>query len=286
MNDLNIACFLSVVRTGNFSVTARELYITQQAVSRNIQKLEEELGMQLFDRRNNTFRLTRAGEGYCRWFTDVQAELARAELLYGEGSRQDENRLCLGWCTWSGLEESIEKAIREFGQRNPDVAIAFREGTSSEIQEFWRMGMIDVALLPEYTAALLPGAETCGKVASLPLYTMTVEKDGAVDGLTCLIEDSGSGEKESEERLRALLDMCDIKAGGVKFMPNTGAVFAALQCGGSFTLMPDCAISRTYPNINRRRVDLRASLCAVRRKAAGKNTTALCRWLEERGADA
>lgn len=50
MNELSVLCFLSVTDTHSFSNTARELKITQQAVSRHIQTLEEELGFPLLIR--------------------------------------------------------------------------------------------------------------------------------------------------------------------------------------------------------------------------------------------
>ena len=62
MNWLDVFCFISVSRTRSFSVSARELMISQQAVSRHIQNLEEETGLQLFLRNYHELHLTRAGE--------------------------------------------------------------------------------------------------------------------------------------------------------------------------------------------------------------------------------
>lgn len=55
-------CFLTVVRTGSFTKAARELFISQPAVSHCIGRLEEALGCRIFVRLPKEIRLTREGE--------------------------------------------------------------------------------------------------------------------------------------------------------------------------------------------------------------------------------
>ena len=54
--------FQSVVRLNSFSAAAEENYISQSAISQQIQALERELGFPLLERRNRSFLLTPAGE--------------------------------------------------------------------------------------------------------------------------------------------------------------------------------------------------------------------------------
>ena len=68
MNQLGILCFTSVARTQSFSATARELRISQQAVSKHIRTLEDELGFPLFLRSYQTVQLTKAGEQMLNYF--------------------------------------------------------------------------------------------------------------------------------------------------------------------------------------------------------------------------
>ena len=76
MNRLDVFCFISVARTLSFSTTARELMISQQAVSRHIRNLEEEIGYPLFLRNYQTVELTKAGEKLLDYFAkrDTLAE--------------------------------------------------------------------------------------------------------------------------------------------------------------------------------------------------------------------
>ena len=50
MNTIQLECFIAVAEYLNFSKASRELKITQPAVSHQIQTLEEELGVKLFNR--------------------------------------------------------------------------------------------------------------------------------------------------------------------------------------------------------------------------------------------
>lgn len=53
--------FQSVVRLNSFSQAAEENYISQSAISQQIQALEKELGFPLLERKNRRFTLTAAG---------------------------------------------------------------------------------------------------------------------------------------------------------------------------------------------------------------------------------
>ena len=53
--------FLEVARIGSFSLAARQLYVSQQGLSKAVQSLEKELGTALFERTGKRIRLTEAG---------------------------------------------------------------------------------------------------------------------------------------------------------------------------------------------------------------------------------
>lgn len=50
INEASIKCFMALCETLSFTEAARQLYMTQQSVSKYIAKLEEDLGFQLFQR--------------------------------------------------------------------------------------------------------------------------------------------------------------------------------------------------------------------------------------------
>lgn len=79
MTFLQIQYFLKTAACMNFSQAAKELYVTQPSVSRQIKLLEQELGCQLFDRtRKNAIRLTPAGIVFQDAFSQMQTIYSRA----------------------------------------------------------------------------------------------------------------------------------------------------------------------------------------------------------------
>lgn len=61
-----IEYFQAVIETGSFYQAAEKCNVSQSAISQQIKKLEEELGVKLLDRHNRTFSLTPAGEHFYR----------------------------------------------------------------------------------------------------------------------------------------------------------------------------------------------------------------------------
>ena len=62
MTDRQLRCFLALYETLNFSVAARQLFLTQPTLSYQIRTLEEELGTPLFVRTTCRVEPTQAGQ--------------------------------------------------------------------------------------------------------------------------------------------------------------------------------------------------------------------------------
>lgn len=75
-----LAAFEAAARTGSVTAAARELQLTQSAVSRQIRLLEEQLGADLFRRERQTIRLTLAGESYVREIREALKRISSASL--------------------------------------------------------------------------------------------------------------------------------------------------------------------------------------------------------------
>lgn len=75
-----LAAFEAAARTGSITTAARELDLTQSAVSRQIKALEEQLGVTLFVRERQTIRLTLAGDSYAREIREALRRISSASL--------------------------------------------------------------------------------------------------------------------------------------------------------------------------------------------------------------
>ena len=88
MNLEYLKTYREVVRLGSFSEVAKKLAITQPAVSFQIQKLEQELGIRLIDRSQRIFALTAAGKRLLSFAESIEGE--RAQLQHDlEQMRED-----------------------------------------------------------------------------------------------------------------------------------------------------------------------------------------------------
>ncbi len=76
----HLQAFEAAARTGSITTAARELNLTQSAVSRQIKALEDQLEVELFHRERQTIRLTVGGEAYARDIRDALKKISMASL--------------------------------------------------------------------------------------------------------------------------------------------------------------------------------------------------------------
>src|SRR5438874_140897 len=74
--------FLAVARTGNLSAAARELSVSQPALTKSVRKLEQQVGVTLFDRRARGMALTPSGTALLAHarLIETQCRFADAEI--------------------------------------------------------------------------------------------------------------------------------------------------------------------------------------------------------------
>ena len=154
MNTLDIFCFTSVARTSSFSITARELLISQQAVSRHIKSMEDELGFPLFLRNYQSVRLTAAGELMLAYF------LERDRLLASWSGRTESNGrppcLRVGLSQWVGCIPLFQGLLDRFTAARPGVRVCIHDLTAAETRQMLLHEELDLLLTTRYAASFLP----------------------------------------------------------------------------------------------------------------------------------
>ncbi len=137
--------FQAVVEKGNFYLAAESCHISQSAISQQIKKLEDELGVELIKRHNRTFSLTRSGEHFYRKSLIITSDI---EQLLRETKRIDgkENAaLCIGY--YNGYYgQELSKAIEEFSEKYPTVDIQIMSGSHEELYEALENKSVDLVL--------------------------------------------------------------------------------------------------------------------------------------------
>jgi LysR family nitrogen assimilation transcriptional regulator len=147
--------FMRVARAGSVSRAADELRLAQPALSRQISKLERELGVSLFSRHGRGVRLSAAGS----------LLLERAEAIVhlvrqtSDEIREDRSlaagRVTLGVPPAAG-RLLIPTFVEQFQKAWPKIALHMREGVTSSLQEWLLEKRIDIAILhnPPHLEAL------------------------------------------------------------------------------------------------------------------------------------
>lgn len=146
-----LAAFDSVARLGSFSAAAEELSLTQGAISRQIQTLEQQLGAVLFERTSRGVALTQAGATYARAIGSALGEIRAASLNVMTGVHS--NMLNLAILPTFGTRWLLPRVPR-FVANHPQITFNF--ATRIGVFDFDREGL-DAAIhvgQPDW-----PGAE-------------------------------------------------------------------------------------------------------------------------------
>jgi DNA-binding transcriptional LysR family regulator len=143
-----VRAFVTLADAGSVSRAARELHITQSAVTRRLQRLETSLGIGLLDRTSRPLRLTASGRAAlerCRRLLGHIREL-RAAATNGNLPRGELRIGVAHALTEFALAEPVERVQRKF----PQVALLLRTGWSRDLLERVRTSALDgaVILLP------------------------------------------------------------------------------------------------------------------------------------------
>jgi len=138
--------FLAIAREGHLTRAARSLHRTQPAVSSQLKKLEEELGVQLFHRTAKGMVLTEAGTLYRRyveqaatWLEDGRralenlGSLAQGQLAIGAGA--------------TATTYLLPSVLRAYHERYPGIRLHVREQGSSAVAEAVRDGSLDLGVV-------------------------------------------------------------------------------------------------------------------------------------------
>jgi len=146
MSLRELRTFLRVVERKSFTLAARDLHLTQPAVSQQIRSLEEEYATELLDRSGHEIIPTASGE--------VLLEYAERILMLHEESRQEVDKLSqlmrgtleIGASTGPG-EHILPQLLGQFKVEHPQIRILLRISRTEEIIEEVRERILEVGIV-------------------------------------------------------------------------------------------------------------------------------------------
>lgn len=145
LDSRQLRTFVSLARTGSFTVTAKEVFITQSAVSHAMKALEDDLGCRLLNRMGKKTTLTHEGEQLLRHAQKIIADMNGARESLANIGKTGETRLRIG-SSISACQHLLPDVLRQFKKTNPKCKITLEPGDSPALAEAVREQRVDLAL--------------------------------------------------------------------------------------------------------------------------------------------
>ncbi|MBU6486798.1 MAG: LysR family transcriptional regulator [Burkholderiales bacterium] len=135
--------FIAVAELRSVRAASEQLHVTQPAISRQIQDLEEAVGAALFERTPRGLTLTPAGQAYLSEARDILARVDGANRLARRIASGVEGHLRIGFvenAAWSGI---VSHALSAFEQAAPNVALELTPMNTPEQLDALAAGRLD-----------------------------------------------------------------------------------------------------------------------------------------------
>jgi DNA-binding transcriptional LysR family regulator len=249
--------FQSVVRCGSFTEAAELNFISQSAISQQIQALEKELGVILLERKNRKFTLTPAGEYFYKKSLVLTADFEKLCRETVHIAKKDETALRIGYLKcYSGSE--FQQAVSDFSTKYSDVSISIINGNHEDLYDALRLGRVDLilndqrrAFSDEYVNCILGTSECFIEVAdSNPFAIKESVEVQELKSMPCILVAS-VGQRENEQKYyhdivgiqgefifaENLEEARMLVAGGKGFMPVEG-LESSMQFGITLRRIP------------------------------------------------
>jgi DNA-binding transcriptional LysR family regulator len=138
--------FVAVADTGKFTSAARELHVAQPSVSKQVRKLEAELGAVLLERRKAGVTLTDAGAILLPWAKRVLGDLDGARSEVAGLATLERGRLSVG-ATPSLSTVLLPRVLAAFHAEHPGITLSVIEAGSRDLVDRLASGDLDLALV-------------------------------------------------------------------------------------------------------------------------------------------
>jgi LysR family cys regulon transcriptional activator len=133
----------------NVSAAAQNLHTSQPGVSKQIRMLEEELGVDIFERSGKHFtRITPAGEVILARAAEVLHKVDSIKQAAQEFRNDRKGTLSIA-TTHTQARYALPATIKQFMARYPDVSLHMHQGTPMQISEMAASGSVDFAIATE-----------------------------------------------------------------------------------------------------------------------------------------
>lgn len=248
MNINLLRTYIRVVETQNLSRTADEFNISQPAVTKQIQALEDYYGVLLLERSGRRLRTTEAGETLYHCAREIIKAMDKTDKAMQEAAESHRGNISLGASTIPG-QYILPALIKEFKEKHPHIAISMDIADSEKI--FTRVSERDLdvgivgawlssrkvdgfKLMDDQLMAVIPANHVLAKQKEVSIQNLLNEK--------WIFREKGSGTRKAIEELLAVKGVRKedlhiyIEAG------STEAVLASVESGMGISIVSRWAV--------------------------------------------
>lgn len=143
-----LAAYITVANEGNITHAAEQLHITQPALSRQLMRLEKELGVRLFVRGKHSIQLTEEGLLFKRRAQEIIKLAERTKMDLAQTGAVLSGEIIIG-CNESQAMQEVVAMISSFRKLHRAVQFQLQSGNNVEIKDQLEQGTIDLGVLME-----------------------------------------------------------------------------------------------------------------------------------------
>lgn len=141
--------FLKVVSSGHLTNVAKEMKLSQSAISMSIKELENILGRPVFDRISKKLVLNEVGRAFYKEIDPIFKKLSDIEYEFKNSENKGMIRVGASTTIVDYLMPSI---ICSYMSSYPDVKITLKEGNTKEITQMIQDGVIDIGFVEGFVS--------------------------------------------------------------------------------------------------------------------------------------
>ena len=145
MTLTQLSYMIAVAEAGNFTVAAEKVFVTQPTLSMQIQKLEEELGVQIFNRTKKPIRLTKVGEQILQQARNIIDEAKRMDDIVAQEKGYIGGEFKLGIIP-TVMPTLLPMFLNTFIKKHPKISLKIEELTTDTIITQLKEGKIDAGI--------------------------------------------------------------------------------------------------------------------------------------------
>lgn len=252
MDIRRIEYFVGVAEVLNFSKAAEQMHISHQALSKQVQLLEQELGARLLDRTTTRVALTEVGAKVYAVFKPLLRDLNYGYTEVLDFIDQKRSVLRVGYFSGLSFSRMIAPILHWLEKQAPQLKINILATNVDMVQDLLERDSIDLGILPMF-AEVQSEHTTSFSVYASPLYVIVSERHPWYQKESITEEDLASGHLlayANRPQSGDLAMMPDLKVASRRMVNNFDTYMGMLRQGEVFGLIGD-SYSRREGNFKR-----------------------------------